>query len=646
MLVSNCSFEDHNVSFNEQDIQSYIADTDDQSLLETYLNEIQEDSIKRKFIFKTSYKFYKENDSARFRYWNTKSRNFSNKRIDTLGIAESYWDLANFFYYNNLKDSSYFYYNRAFKNYNDIKASFYAGRMLLNMAVIQSDARDYTGSEITTINSIRLLEPLKRHKQLYMAYNNLGIVYNGMHEFEDAIKYHELALYHKKKLNPTISEAPTLNNIGVVYQNMGNYSFAKNYFDRALVEKNLLQQDPKLYAMLIDNLAYNNFKLGEVEGVEKNLRKSLSLRDSLNHTSGMAINYIHLGEYYLRVHKDTLAAISNFRKSRELAISNNNFRDLLSSLIFLINVDPERENKHLKQYIEIRDSIAIQDRSLRNKFARIKFETDQFIEENKTLNYQQQWIIISFSILLIFVTLVYIIRSQRVNNRKLILEKQQKDANEEIYNLLLTQQQKVEEAKQREKYRISSELHDGILSKLFGIRMTLESLNDDNDPDSILTRFTNIEELQRIESEIREISHDLANDREGKQVDLIEIIQEFVQNNEKISGIQISLQVDKEIDWLIVNNKIKIHLYRIVQELVFNAIKYSDAQKISIIFKSLKNKIQVQVLDDGNGFDIQKTKKGLGIKNVYSRTNELGGDADVESNSTGTKFKILIPSNL
>lgn len=643
-MMINCSYkEDKEYKPYNISIEPYIDSVSSTSQLESYYRFLKEDSIKKEFIFKTSYKFYKQNDSINFKYWNNRSKLFSQSKNDTLGIAESYWDLGNFYYYNNLKDSSYYYYNKAYKYYNRVNAPFYAGRMLLNMAIMQSEVRDYTGSEVTTVNAIKLLKPLKKHKQLYMSYNNLGVVFNGMNEYDKAIEYHEKALFHINNMGENISLASSFNNIGVVYQNMKDYDSANKYFDKALQEQDLLKTDPRLYAMVLDNMAYNNMMMGRVTGVEGELKKSLILRDSLEHLSGMAINYIHLGEYYLTIEKDTALAIEYFKKSSKVSLMDNNYRDLLSSLLFLMKIDSSQENEHLRQYIKIRDSLGAEERAIRNKFTRIKFETDQFIQENKELSYRQQLLIIGFSTLLIMLTLIYIIRSQRINNKKLVLEKQQKEANEEIYNLLLAQKRKIEEGKEKEKFRISSELHDGVLSKLFGIRMTLESLNEDSDPDSVQIRYLNIDELQKLESEIRDISHDLANNDDGNEVDLIEIIQEFINDKERISGIKISIDVDRTIVWSTINNKIKIHFYRIIQELVFNAVKYSEAQNIIIIFRSTREEIQLKIIDDGKGFDTKKTKKGIGIKNVYTRAADLKGKVDIESNSSGTNFTIEIP---
>ena len=97
-----------------------------------------------------------------------------------------------------MKDSAYFSYYKAQKIYELIKNNFYSGRLLLNMAIIQTDLKDYTGSEITTFKAIALLKPLNKYDQLYRCYNNLGIIFNELEDFDQALIYHDEALNLKK----------------------------------------------------------------------------------------------------------------------------------------------------------------------------------------------------------------------------------------------------------------------------------------------------------------------------------------------------------------------------------------------------------------------------------------------------------------
>ena len=79
-------------------------------------------------------------------------------------------------------DSAYYHYAGAQKMYNALGDGYTSGRMLYNMAVVQSDVYDYTESEITAIKAIELLKPFNKYQQLYNCYNLLATVASGLQE--------------------------------------------------------------------------------------------------------------------------------------------------------------------------------------------------------------------------------------------------------------------------------------------------------------------------------------------------------------------------------------------------------------------------------------------------------------------------------
>ena len=90
-----------------------------------------------------------------------------------------------------------------------------------------------------------------------------------------------------------------------------------------------------------------------------------------------------------------------------------------------------------------------------------------------------------------------------------------------------------------------------------------------------------------------------------------------------------------------------IHLYRIISELVTNAIKHSNASKIEIrIQQQEKNVITVEVSDNGIGFDKNTVyQNGFGLKNIKQRVKEINGQLKMDSNNLGTKFIITTSNN-
>ena len=117
----------------------------------------------------------------------------------------------------------------------------------------------------------------------------------------------------------------------------------------------------------------------------------------------------------------------------------------------LSKLDKKNSPLYINEYIELNDSLQKQERIIRNKFTRIQFQTDEFITRNKRLNKQNNTILLISGLSLLIGTLLYVIRNQRARNKTLLFEKEQQKANEEIYNLMILQQEKLDEGSKIEK---------------------------------------------------------------------------------------------------------------------------------------------------------------------------------------------------
>src|SRR5690606_32442390 len=224
-----------------------------------------------------SYQYYKLGDSINFRRTNREARNLSQNLNDSSAVALTYWNLAGFYHSRNVEDSAYYSFHKAQKIYASLGNQYLSARVLLNMAIIQKNIQDYTGSEATTIQAISLLEPLKKPKHLYRAYNNLGIIHKELEEYDKSFSYYKIAEEYLKKADEENLLPGLWNNIGVMHKKNGQYDEAARYFDKALVfDEQLSQTDSELYAMLLDNQAHNQFKSGDIQGILPQYRKALA----------------------------------------------------------------------------------------------------------------------------------------------------------------------------------------------------------------------------------------------------------------------------------------------------------------------------------------------------------------------------------
>ena len=91
---------------------------------------------------------------------------------------------------------------------------------------------------------------------------------------------------------------------------------------------------------------------------------------------------------------------------------------------------------------------------------------------------------------------------------------------------------------------------------------------------------------------------------------------------------------------------VTLHIYRIVQELLFNAIKHAQAKEVMVQLIRNEEDLEIMVEDDGQGYDPQDSRKGMGTENVSARVNFLKGEISIHSvKGTGTTTTITIPFN-
>jgi signal transduction histidine kinase len=568
------------------------------------------------------------------------------EKRDTSKIAQAYYYAGNYYLYNQVRDSAFYFYLRAEKLLLKSRQLDVLGDLYLNKSTIQLSYIDFLGAEQSATQSLKFARINNNKLAQYDALNNLGIASHSSENFKKSIEYHFQALNLAKEnnLNPEyFLQEISLNNIGNCFLYLKDYKNASKQFELALQNSNLPKQKPSLYATLLDNLSYAKFKLKDNKVTLAYFLKSLKIRDSLKLDSRIVYSKIHISEYYSFLN-DTINSQKYAKEALELSKLTKLSSDLLGSLKQLSIVDHKNSSSYSKDYIRISDSIQLEERKSKDKFARIAFETDEIIQEKDKLAEQNRNLLYFFLATLFVGLLLFVIRTQRAKNRELLLKQQQQKVNEEIYNLMITQQATIEENRVKEKKRIAQELHDGVLGRLFGARLNLDSLNRFSDDESVTSRFNYLAELKNIEQDIREISHDLNREKYVLINNFVAIVSNLLEEQSNSFEADLTSNLDESIQWDKVSNAVKINLYRILQESLQNINKYANAQHILVEFRKENDQIMFKITDDGIGFDVNTKKKGIGLQNMQSRVQECDGTFEIKSKKgKGTTTVVLVP---
>jgi len=213
--------------------------------------------------------------------------------------------------------------------------------------------------------------------------------------------------------------------------------------------------------------------------------------------------------------------------------------------------------------------------------------------------------------------------------------------NRELYKRSLEAEIKLLE---KERSRIAADLHDDLGPLLSSIKLKVGSFDLYSDTDK-KTADRVYEHIDSLMQRMRDISADMLPstlERKG----LVAAVNEFMDSLPVTSKTAISFEHSGLAEIPISKS---IHLYRIIQEIIHNTIKHAGASVLKIEIRQTGALLVLLTYDDGNGFDysLQSRKnEGLGLRNLFSRTEMLGGNLSVESSpGKGTGFIIEIPLN-
>lgn len=202
---------------------------------------------------------------------------------------------------------------------------------------------------------------------------------------------------------------------------------------------------------------------------------------------------------------------------------------------------------------------------------------------------------------------------------------------------------------ENERARVANDLHDELGPLLSAIKFKLSSIETHLPEDEIVMQETS-EHIVDIIHRMREISNNLMPNtliRKG----LVYAIDEFInkvsnltKSGEPVAGLKIIFN-HKDIPDL--TREKAINLYRMIHEIIHNTIKHAKADTLKLDLSVKDNKIILVTEDNGTGFNYIESGKqstGLGLRNLVSRTEIMGGDLYIESKiGTGTIYTIEIP---
>jgi len=606
------------------------------------------DSLTREYLNKIVYNYLVSQSLKKYKKYSVFYFENASKANDTLNLARYNRYMGGYFRGAKVFDSAFYYYLKSEKLYQKTKDKLGLARVYLSKSVIQNQLSDYLGAELSARKAYSFFKGSEFHYDFYMSAVILGNVYQDLKEYDKAIiKLEEsLILIKKYEFRNTQNDnliGTCLNNLGNAYKEQKNYQKAISYFNLALTEKKSLKNNPALYGYLFNNLGYCYLKTNYKKDFSALFYKADKIFDSLQVKNEQSITNLNLSEFYFKK-KDSILARIYIEKALVLAKESNAPYYYLTALSNAGSINPKKAPKYIKEYHQLNDSLLFAERTARNQYYKIQLETEE-INQQKETAVKQKSVVIAIALTLLFITiLIVIIARQQIKQKELRLHQTRQNANEEIYQLMLSQENKTDEARQKEKKRIGLELHDGIMNKLVSTRLNLSILSINRNEKTIEKCLDYIKDIQNIENEIRNVAHDLNQEAFNDANGFSKMLNHFIDDQNKISKTNFTVNIDQTIDWNVVSTVKKMNLYRIIQEASHNINKHAQAKNATINIMTDDENIYMSIVDNGIGFKSSIFEKGIGLKNMKYRVKELNGNFEISSKrNSPTSINITIP---
>jgi PAS domain S-box-containing protein len=189
-------------------------------------------------------------------------------------------------------------------------------------------------------------------------------------------------------------------------------------------------------------------------------------------------------------------------------------------------------------------------------------------------------------------------------------------------------------AEEKERERISREIHDGLGPLLSTIKLYVNELESgDMEPEEKKEMLKQTNELiNEAISSTRSISNNLSP-RLIMDFGLVKAVEAFCKKVNLVD--KINIEFDNNLHGERFDHTIEIILYRIITELINNSLKHARATKIEVSLEKIEDVLQMTYLDDGIGFDKDKAlgseSTGMGLKNIISRLRSVNGNYRIHS---------------
>ena len=590
-------------------------------------------------------KVYERLDIAKSKEFAAQALEYNNDSLK----SEACNQLGRAYFYLNKLDSASYHFKKSIDLLKSINLEDKAASVGISLGAVQLRQGNYKAAINTLLDGAAFFEKSKDSINMAKCYSNVSSAFGELADTEKAILYGEKALqiFNAKDMVPY--KMITLPNLAGHFLKLGDSLKARNYLLEAegLAKK---RNDKFSLARIYNNLG-NMYLETDYRQSEKYLSQALAIRKETKNNDGIGTLYNNLGYLYLQQGnpQKAISFLNNaleFGQGTNESTTLNNLSDAYKNLgnykmaleyagkktalnDSILKVDSQKAIAEISTKYETekkeREILDLKNANL---------ETDIKRKQNENLLY------VALGLLAIGFILAY--SWMKNSKRKRIIAEQQQELESQKVEKLLKEQELIGldamiEGQEKERQRIAEDLHDSLGGKLSTLKLFVENIKKVDT--ELHGKIKSI--LDESYDDVRNISHQKNASAmiDKGLIPAVNIVAGRLKSTEKLNVEVANIDLKQNI-----KNFIELQLFRIIQELLTNTLKHAKAKNVNIQFSEENEILNVVYEDDGIGYNTQTTKSGVGLKNIGSRIQKIGGSFAVDSNpGNGTTVILNVP---
>jgi len=593
------------------------------------------------------------------------------KRIDKKkDLGAMYRVISGIYGAQHLYDSAIYYLEKAIPVYNNLLENgeytkdFTIEKLAdsyLKLGMYHLKQQKYDIAIRHLYSSLKLYDKINNIKGIAYCYLNIGSIFNYTEDYTRANEEYQKGLGYAKLTDQKGLIDLFTNNIGTVFLAQKEYDSALYYFDKSLEYRLTIKANQHAISGIYNNkaLIYKHFKEYKLslEFFEKALLLNEEIGNKIGATSiksNIGLTLIEMGKYdkakklllealkYSKNHKMGETTKETYLGLSEIYRSQHDYKNALSNyqsyVLYKDSINSVEVSNTLNRY---KEQYETEKKDQEIKILQQKAEVSQLLQEKQEAQTKRQKIIgilLAIIILFLVIALIFIQRYFKLRNiaSQELLKKNAEISQQKIIDLVKDQEVKsinsFMSGQEKERNRIAAELHDRLGSLLSAVKLHFSSIEADLDEKNVEERENFSFALNLLDNsvdEVRSISHNLSK---GvlMQFGIAEAIRNLRDTINTAGKLQVKF-IEAGPGFKLLPEH-EVELFRVIQELITNAIKHSRADEIFVQLISDKEGLRVVVEDHGVGFNMKKIKnKGIGLLNLKSRVEKIGGEYNIES---------------